>query len=300
MDRPSSPDDEDVRITLRVPMRSTAIALALLLHVLAYVGAELLPEPKKPPQRVELSLRPSTPPPSASAPPAPSAPPETPRPPTKRRAAPPPSTAPVAPELPPSDAPPENRAQLPVVEPSPAPAPPPQPSTWAERVKEQLAATTPKAHRAPTGVLAPSAGTVERVAAADPRLHDEATEQRLQQDFGPFFRRGIELLRGHWHPDEVLALTERDPARRCGGRMRTTYAVAVLDREGDVVDVDLRRGSGCPELDVEAVAAFKRAARFPFPPEGMFVGPDGAPTTTARFPVRFIVTFDGGLRIEWN
>jgi hypothetical protein len=62
----------------------------------------------------------------------------------------------------------------------------------------------------------------------------------------------------------------------------------------------VKRESGCPALDDEAVAAFKRVARFPHPPTGIFFLPDGTPTDTARYPVRFIVTFDGGLQLDWR
>ena len=86
----------------------------------------------------------------------------------------------------------------------------------------------------------------------------------------------------------------------CALPICTTYAVAVLDKQGNVVDVDLKTPSGCPALDDEAVAAFKRVAQFPHPPDGIFVSPDGTPTETARYPVRFIVTFDGGFQLHWQ
>lgn len=304
-----TPDDERLalRLTLRVPVAWLALLLAVAVHGLLAALGLLLPEPKPPERRIELTLAPpsapAAPPPLTPDPPAAPAPPA-PQPPAKpkpkpRRAPPPP--APVAPELPPSDEPSETRAQLPVVEVSPEPAPPPEPDepqTWEERLKAQLAATTPKRPRMATGPLAPSFAQLQGTAAADPRLHDERTEQRLMQDFGPFFRRGLEALRGKWHPNEVL----RDPSvlRRCGQGTRTSYAVALLDREGNVADVELMRSSGCPELDDEAVAAFKRVGSFPYPPAGIFVGPDGSPMELARYPVRFIVSFDGGLRLDFD
>lgn len=237
--------------------------------------------------------RPPPPPPAATSPP--------PTPDKKRtRASAPIATAPVVPVLPPQPDRVENRAILPVAELSPAPAPPPEPSTFAERLRAQLDADTPRSAMFMRGPLAPSFSTLDRVASADPRMHDEETERRLQVDHGPFFQRGLEALRSNWHPGEVLEVTERDPARRCGRTMRTTFAVAVLDRSGKVVDVELRAPSGCPDLDDEAIAAFKRVAVFPHPPEGIFVAPDGSQMETARYPVRFIVTFDGGLRLDWR
>jgi TonB family protein len=204
----------------------------------------------------------------------------------------------VVPVLPPSPEPPPNRAQLPVAayDPTPAPAPPP-PSTWRERLLDSLATTTP---RQPLGALMPSARNLARVAAADARLHDEATETRLIEDHGPFFRRGLEALRGNWHPDEVLRRQHDDAVRRCGHENRMTYAVAVIDGDGNVVDVDLKGSSGCAPLDVEAVRAFRRVARFPHPPQALFVDGEGAPAATARLPVRFLVSFDGGLQVDWR
>lgn len=295
--------DEREHLTLRLPVAWVALVAALALHALVGVVAALLPEPPRPERRIELTLsRPPPPPPAAEAPtpapaaPAPTAPPPRAKKPRKR--APPPPPSPVAPELLPSEDPPENRAQLPMVEVDPTPAPPPEPQTWEERLREQLAATTPKRPRMASGPLAPSFAQLHGVAGADPRLHDERTERRLAESFGPFFRRGLEALRGNWHPDAVL----REPAvlRRCGRVARTSYAVALLDREGRVADVELMRSSGCPELDDEAVAAFKRVGHFPHPPAGIFVGPDGSLLELARYPVRFIVTFDGGLRLDWR
>ncbi len=295
--RPLDPDD-DHRLTLRLPVAWVALMAAVALHGAVVVVASLLPEPAKPAQRIQLTVAP--PPPAAEAP-TPSAAPAPARPPEARKKVPAPlprATSPVAPALPPSEDPPANRAQLPVVETSPQPAPPPAPPTWEEQLRAQLAATTPKRPRPATGVLAPSAAGLQRVAGADPRMHDEETERRLMADFGPFFRRGLEALRGNWHPDEVL--NRGDTARRCGRQTRTTYAVAVLDKKGSVVDVDLKAPSGCPGLDDEAIAAFKRVAQFPHPPAGIFVGPDGSALETARYPVRFIVRFDGGLQLDWS
>lgn len=131
-------------------------------------------------------------------------------------------------------------------------------------------------------------------------MHDEENERRLMADHGPFFRRGIEALRASWHPNEALRGVSSDPVQRCGKRTRITFAVAILDKLGNVVDVDLKEPSGCPVLDDEAIAAFKRVARFPQPPLGLFQAPDGSALETARFPVHFILSFDGGLRLDWQ
>lgn len=291
--------DDDTNLTLRAPRSVVAVVLALLAHVVVIALTTLLPAPSPPPERISITVQRPAPPPSPPLPPT--SPKLSPAPRTAARQRPPqtptPQTSPVAPELPPSPSPPENRAQLPVVETAATPAPPPQPAaSWGERLLASLA-TTPA--RAPSGVLAPSAATLDRVAANDAKLHDDENERRLQEDYGPFFRRGIEALRGQWHPEEVLH-SARGPTPRCGQRTRTTHAVAVIDRSGRVVDVDLTNASGCPQLDDEAVAAFLRVAHFPNPPAGLFVHPDGTPAVTARYPVRFIVSFNGGLRLDWR
>jgi TonB family protein len=278
-------------VTVRVPRAPLALAAALVMHAAALFVIEQLPVAKRIPEPVELTFAQAPPPPPpAAASPAPK------RPRPARRSAPPPAPSPVVRVLAPT---PDEHVELPVVEAAPEPAPAPKPR-WQQLLEGSLASSAPVRPRMPSGELAPSIALLERVALADPRLHDEETEQRLMQDHGAFFRRGLEALRGHWHPNEVLNATERDPARKCGHRTRTTFAVAVLDKQGNVVDVDLKNPSGCDELDQEAVAAFKRTAKFPYPPAGIFVTPDGEPMETARYPVRFIVTFDGGLRIDWR
>jgi TonB family protein len=285
-------DNDDGLVTVRAPRLAVAIALALALHLGAGGLSSLLPQPKRATERIELTLA-STPRPPPSAAPAAAAPQK--KTPARRRASTPPQTSPVLPELP---ADPEvARVELPLVERAPDPAPAPKPS-WRDALADALA--SPRTPPMPSGELLPSLGTLGRVAFADPKLHDEETEQRLQRDHGAFFRRGLEALRSQWHPDEVLRHTEHDPARRCGRRDRTTFAVAVIDKKGNVVDVDLKNPSGCPDLDAEAVAAFMRVAVFPYPPPEIFIGPDDTPLDTARYPVRFIVTFDGGLQLDWR
>lgn len=298
MTAPHSPSDEDA-VTLRIPRRAVALAVALLMHALAILVVDRIPEAKPVPKRIELTVMSGA---RASMAPAPTAPAPTREPePERRRVAKksvaPPPTSPVVPELPASQR--DDVAKLPVVEKAPEPTPP---STWQERLSQQLAMSRPPTPKLPSGVLAPSATQLDRVVMSDASLHDEATERRLMQDHSQFFRRGLEALRSNWHPDVVLRETERsrDASRRCGARDRTTFAVAVLDRKGRVVDVDLKSDSGCADLDQEAIAAFMRVAQFPHPPEGIFVAPDGTPTETARYPVRFIVTFNGGLRLDWS
>jgi TonB family protein len=295
-------DDDDARtITLRVPRLGPGLLLALIAHGLFGLFVAQLPTPKKKPTPIQVTMR--TPPPEPPAmsplpPPRPQPPPPAKKPTKKTTSSPPPQTSPVLPVLPPSEKPPENRAILPVAEKSAEPAPPPAPSGWRDRLMQSLAVKTPPV---PSGVLTQSVASLAQVVNNDPRMHDDENERRLQENHGPFFRRGIEALRRTWHPDDALRTLDRgDPTRLCGRKTRTTKAVAIINTEGTVVDVEIVDESGCAALDTEAVAAFKRVAQFPYPPKGLFVNPDGTPALTARYPVRFIVSFDGGLRLDWN
>jgi TonB family protein len=294
---------DDERVTIRVPRPAIAFLVALVVHAIFAFVASRLPVVKPVEKPIEVTLNSVTPPPKSSSPSAPQAKPK-PKPAQSPRVAPkeqkvaeaaPAPTTPVVPEIEPDDD--KNRAELPVAEPSPEP---PKPQTWADKLKAQLASTRPRPAPMLSGALAPSFAALDRVAANDPRMHDDENERRIMEDFGSFFRRGLEALRSNWHPDEVLDETERDPHRRCGHSDRMTQAVAVLDKSGHVVDVELKKESGCPDLDAEAVRAFKRVAMFPHPPAGLFKAPDGTPTETTRYPVRFIVTFDGGIRLDWR
>ncbi len=297
MARQAGDSDEDNRITLRLSRTKVAALVALAAHVVVIFAVQQLPAPKPKPKRIEVTMqsKPPPPPPAMTPQPAPPPPPKTSKPSKDKPTAAPPQTSTVAPELPPSEAPPENRAQLPIVEVSPTPAPPPT-GSWKDRLTESLKpAPTP---RAPTGPLAPSFRTLDQVALSDAKLFDEQTEKRIAANYGPFLRRGIDALRGNWHPERVLDVA--DTRRACGHQNRTTFATAVMNKSGRVIDVELKNPSGCPQLDEEAIAAFLRVGEFPHPPAGMFIAPDGTTRETARFPVRFIVTFDGGISLDWR
>ena len=299
MARQADRDDDDNRLTLRVSRKMVAAFVALVAHVVVIVVVQQLPAPKPKPKRIEMTVqhKPPPPPPAMTPEPAKTAPPSTTKPSKEKPTSAPPQTSTVAPELPPSESPPENRAQLPVVEVSPTPAPPPT-GSWKDRLTESLKPSP--STRPPTGVLAPSFRTLDKVAMNDAKLFDEQTEKRMAANFGPFLQRGVDALRGQWHPERVLDNAVGDASRLCGRQRRQTYAVAIMNKAGAVVDVELKNPSGCPQLDDEAIAAFKRVGAFPHPPAAMFVAPDGTPTETARFPVRFIVTFDGGLSLDWR
>src|SRR5688500_1407122 len=118
--------DDDNTLTLRAPRGGVAFGVAVAAHVVALLIIQALPEPKKPEQRIQMTVQ-SKPPPPPTSPVPPSATPPPPKEKQKqtKKTPTPPQTSPVVPELPPSLNPPENRAQLPVVEQSPEPAPPP-------------------------------------------------------------------------------------------------------------------------------------------------------------------------------
>jgi TonB family protein len=294
-------DDSDV-VTVRLPRAPTAVLLAVLLHGAVIFLLSLLSPPRKPDERIAITLqqkpRPETLQPTVAQPLQPSAAQPKP-PPLKEKNVAPTSRSPLVPVVPSSSSPPDNRVVLPE-RPVPSPEAPSAgaQTAWKDHLRNALAATSPKLA---SGVLAPSVANLAQIAASDARLYDEQTEKKLQENHGPFFRRGIEALRGQWHPSDVLRKTDLlDPTKMCGSTTRTTYAVAVIDRSGNVIDVDVKNPSGCPALDDEAVAAFRRVAQFPNPPAGLFVKPDGSPAKTARYPVRFIVSFNGQLQLDWQ
>jgi TonB family protein len=290
------PVDREDDALMQVPRPAVALLAALFVHGLVTAVAVLLPEPKMPEERIEFSLgSPPPPPPAEPVPQAPEPTPQMPQPPEPKQR-PTPQPTPVAPSLPTSDRPPSEAVRVPEAEPQPVPAPAPE--SWKERLMDSLGKTTP---RRASGPLVPSNAAVSRIASDDVRLRDEVVERELMEDHGPFFQRGIEALRRSWKPMDVLRKGDAfDPTRLCGRETRTTFAVATIDREGNVLDVEVRMPSGCEPLDAEAVETFKRVARFPFPPKGLFIKPDGSPAATARYPVRFIVSFDGRSWLDWR
>ena len=70
--------------------------------------------------------------------------------------------------------------------------------------------------------------------------------------------------------DPDRAWNARDPrSLRYGRARRTTRVDVVLDREGEVLEVRVVRGSGLDFYDAEVVRAFHAAAPFPNPPLGL-------------------------------
>lgn len=83
-----------------------------------------------------------------------------------------------------------------------------------------------------------------------------------------FFQRVKERVREEWDPATVYRA--RDPTGTAyGARDRITVLAAVLDAEGRLQRVEVVRESGLPFLDEEALRAFREAAPFLNPPEGL-------------------------------
>jgi len=83
-----------------------------------------------------------------------------------------------------------------------------------------------------------------------------------------FFQRVKERVRSQWNPGPLYAA--RDPDGRIYGRRdRLTILAVALDAEGRILRMEVKRESGLPFLDEEAVRAFRKAGPFPNPPAGL-------------------------------
>lgn len=83
-----------------------------------------------------------------------------------------------------------------------------------------------------------------------------------------FFQRVKERVRQEWNP--VAVYRARDPYGEIyGTRDRLTILGVVLDKEGRIERLEVVRPSGLPFLDEEAIRAFREAAPFPNPPQGL-------------------------------
>jgi len=117
--------------------------------------------------------------------------------------------------------------------------------------------------------------------------------------FAPFFNGVEKQVRGRWNPYE--AYRRADPTGTLYGRGITPYAsnytelAVALTAEGDLHTLEVAEPSGLQFFDDEAVAAFRGAAPFPPPPQGV-INRDGI----VRF--RFGFWFDpltGSTQLSW-
>ena len=118
--------------------------------------------------------------------------------------------------------------------------------------------------------------------------------------FAPFFNMVEKQVRGRWNPYE--AYRRADPTGTLSGQRSTPYAssytelAVALTAEGGLLTLEVAEPSGLQFLDEEAVAAFRRAAPFPPPPQGA-IDRDGI----LRF--RFGFWFDpivGSTQLSWT
>lgn len=105
--------------------------------------------------------------------------------------------------------------------------------------------------------------------------------------YAAFFNRMKSLVRGEWHPDELLS--RHDPSGGIYGAIdRTTVLQAQLQPDGRIADLKVARSSGVEFLDEEAMSAFRRAQPFENPPLAL-IDKDGF----IRFKFAFIVQRSG-------
>jgi len=87
--------------------------------------------------------------------------------------------------------------------------------------------------------------------------------------FISFFERVKEQVRNQWSPNQ--ALSRRDPTGKafcC--RDRYTRLQVRIDKEGNILDLKVVKGSGLRFLDSESLRAFRTAGPFPNPPDALF------------------------------
>ena len=149
---------------------------------------------------------------------------------------------------------------------------------------------------APRVNLAPSAALLQQAlgegAGSPDYLHDldegDATGLNAKKwKFAAFFNRMKSLVRGEWHPDQLLS--RHDPSGNIyGAKDRVSVLRVELKLDGRVQDVRIKQTSGVEFLDEEAMSAFRRAQPFENVPQPL-ADPDGV----VRFNFAFIVQLSG-------
>jgi len=103
--------------------------------------------------------------------------------------------------------------------------------------------------------------------------------------YATFYNRVKRDVANQWHP--LIELRRRDPTGNIYGfRNRQTVLDIILDKEGNVLKINIRSSCGVGFLDQEAVNAFWRVEQFPNPPSGLI--------KNGR------VRFDFGFHIDFN
>lgn len=98
-----------------------------------------------------------------------------------------------------------------------------------------------------------------------------------------YYNRIKEKIRQYWEPNirENVKMAVRRGRSIASVRDRVTKVLITLDKNGTLIQVQVLGESGIVELDSAAVDAFKSAAPFPNPPQGM-------------------IESDGNIRIRWD
>lgn len=98
-----------------------------------------------------------------------------------------------------------------------------------------------------------------------------------------YYNRIKEALRQHWEPTvrEKVKIIYRQGRSIASAKDRVTQVLVTLDRNGELLKVEVLTQSGVQDLDNAAVEAFRDAAPFPNPPKGM-------------------IESDGTVKIRWD
>lgn len=91
-----------------------------------------------------------------------------------------------------------------------------------------------------------------------------------------YYARIKDALRQHWEPTvrEKVKIIYRQGRTIASANDRVTQVLVTLNKNGDLIKVEVLTQSGVEALDSAAVESFREAAPFPNPPKGM-VEPDG-------------------------
>lgn len=98
-----------------------------------------------------------------------------------------------------------------------------------------------------------------------------------------YYQRIKESIRQHWEPNvrEKVKIIFRQGRTIASSKDRVTQVLVTLNKDGELMQVDVLTQSGLETLDGAAVDAFREAAPFPNPPKGM-------------------IEKDGNIRIRWD
>src|SRR5690606_36598685 len=86
-----------------------------------------------------------------------------------------------------------------------------------------------------------------------------------------YYSRIKDQIRQHWEPSvrEKVKVIYKQGRNIASARYRVTQVIVVLDKNGDLIRVDVLSNRGVVDIDEAAVEAFEHAAPFPNPPQGM-------------------------------